>query len=120
MSMEIYRLYELIRMWETALILTKPKDIKKIRISPIVGDDIQPMGEGDIYSYIKIYVEKESKYDELILGWDTTHYKDDEERKWAEEEQTFSLLEFIEDSLDDECLNSFWEDYSKYIEWKSL
>ena len=118
--MEIYRLYELVKMWEVALILTKPKDIKKIRVSPMVGNDIQSMGEGDIYSYIKIHAEREGEYGELILEWDTYHYKDDAEKKWAEEEQVFSLTEFIEDRMRSDYINTFWENNSKDIVWKPL
>ena len=118
--MEIHRLYELVKMWEVALTLTKPKDIKKIKVSPMVGNDIQPMGEGDIYSYIKIYAEREGEYGELILEWDTCHYKDDTERKWAEEEQVFSLMEFIEDRLNSDYINNFWEDHIQDIVWSPI
>lgn len=107
-------------MWEVALTLTKPKDIKKIIVSPIIGSDIQSMGEGEVYSYLKIHIETECEYAEIILGWNTTYYKDDSERKNAEETQMLLMSEFIENRMNDGYINSFWRDFRKGITWKRL
>ena len=118
--MEICELYEIVKKWETALTLTKPKEVTSIRVSPIIEDDIQSAGEGDIHSYFKIHIEIKGKYTELIYGYDVTHYKDDTERKWVEESQVFLLTEYIEDWMDIDCINSFWEDFPWDITWKPL
>lgn len=118
--MEICRLYEVVKMWETALALTKPRGITKIKVSPIIKDDIQSMGEGDIYSYFKIYIEAEEKYTELIYGYDATHYRDDIEKKWAEETQILLLIEYMEDEMNDNYLNSFWEGFMQEVIWEPL
>lgn len=118
--MEIYRLYEVVRMWEIALTLTKPEDIIRIRISPMIGDNIQGTGEGDIYGYLKVFVEAEGKYAELIYGYDVTHYSDASEKKWVEEEQVSLLIEFMEDRMNSDYINSFWENFLQDVEWKPL
>ena len=118
--MEICGLYEIVRRWEIALTLIKPKEVKKIRVSPMIENDIQSMGEGDIYSYFKIYIETEDKYTEFIMGDDIIHYKDDEEKKWVEESQIYLLIEYIEDRMNSDYLNSFWEDFPWDITWKLL
>ena len=118
--MEIYKLYEAVRKWEIALTLTKPDNVTKIRISPIIEDNIQGMGEGDIYSYFKIHVETEEKYTEFILGDDITHYKDSPEKKWVEESQVFLLIEYVEDRMESDYINIFWEDFPWNVTWKPL
>lgn len=118
--MEICRLYEVVRQFESALTLIKPDKIKKIRVSPIIENDIQSMGEGDIYSYFKIHVETEDKYTEFFMGDDITHYKDAGEKKWIEESQMYLLTEYIEDRMGSDYLNSFWEDLLQNVEWKPL
>ena len=118
--MEIYKLYEVVRIWEIALSLIKPICVTKVTVSPIIEDDILGMGEGKIYSYLKIHVEAEGKYTDLIWGWDTTPYKDREEKKWVVESQIFLLTEYIEDRMDNDYINSFWEDYPWDVEWKPL
>lgn len=118
--MEIYRLYEVVKAWETALTLIKPKEVREIRVSPMIKDEIQCMDEGDIYSYFKIYVETENEYTEFIIGDDITHYKDAEEKKWVEESQILLLIEYIEDRMDSDYLNNFWEGFPWNAAWKPL
>lgn len=116
--MDICQLYELVKFWETTLTLSKPDDIVKVTISPIVKDDIRGMGEGDIYSYLKVYVEKENEYAESIHSYDYTHYIDDASKKWAEEVQIASLIEFLEDGIALNYFSSFWEEILQDIAWK--
>lgn len=118
--MEICKLYEATKLWETALTLIKPRAVTMIRVSPMIEDDIQRMGEGDIYSYFKVYVETENQYTNFIMGDDITHYKDDKEKKWVEESQIYLLIEYIEDRMSGDYLNNFWKDFPWDVVWKPL
>lgn len=118
--MEICRLYEIVKQWEIALILIKPNKVKKLRVSPMIEDSIQVMGEGDIYSYFKVYVETEEEYTEFIMEKEVTHYNDTKEKKWVEESQIYLLIEYIEDRMENDYLNIFWEDFPWDVKWEPL
>jgi hypothetical protein len=118
--MEIYDLYKIIKVWEIALTLTKPKEITRIFVSPIINDDLLSIGEGEMYSYLKICVEAGDKYEDLMIGWHVIPYKGTLERKEAEEKQISYLAGLIEYRMNNNYINNFWKNFPQDLDWKPL
>lgn len=106
--MEIYRLYELVKMWEVALTLTKPNDIQKIRVKPIIDNDIECYGEGKVWGSIELTLEKEGVQKQFSIIDIFKEYKTIEEGEEAEETMVFVLIDYLEQFLDDANIQLIW------------
>lgn len=106
--MNIHRLYQLIKMWEVALTLTKPDTIRNIRIEPVINSIVECYGEGKIHGSIVFTLEKEEAHAEDSLVDIYKEYNTIEESKEAQKEMVLCLIDYLEQYLEGDNITLIW------------
>lgn len=107
-NMDIYRLYQLVNMWEAAFNLTKPNNIQKVRVKPIIDNDIEGQGEGNVYGAIELYLETKDAYTQFNIIEVCKEYKNPDESKKAQEAMVLCLTDYLEQFLDTDEIELIW------------
>lgn len=116
--MDIYRLYQLIRMWEVALTLTKPDDIQSIKVKPVIYHDSDYYGEGTVWGHVAFTLEKEDAYTTDTIIDISEEYTTIEGRKEAERVVVTSLTDYLEQYLKDDHITLIWDQIDELaLDW---
>lgn len=116
--MDIYRLYQLIKMWEVALTLTKPRDITKVSLRPVINKKIEYCGEGQIYGTIEFTLERKDTYTKFNIIDIYKEYKDFESCKKNQEEMVLCLIDYLEQFLNNDAMDLVWENVNSIaMDW---
>lgn len=119
---DVHGIYDTIKMCEVAIFLTKPEEIKKIKLIPYF-DDLGQDGE-DATSILLISidarVEKENEYHQFVWTSTADGYDKNKSKEEAEEELVEDLLDILNGVLSDDEILHFWDDVPWDKHWKPI
>lgn len=120
---DIYGLYDTIKMYEIAISLIKPKDIKKVKLIPYFIDLGQDNDDDTTTLLINIDVNIEKKNKCTQFTWSSTAdgYDTEKSKEKAEDSLIYEMGWLLRWDLEHGEIESFWEDlpWNKF-DWKPI
>lgn len=116
--MELHVLYELIKMWEEKLTLTKPNDIQSINLRPVINEEVIIYGEGKICGSIEFTLERIDAYAVFNIIDIYKDYHSIEESKKREREIALCLIDYLEQFLKEDNITLIWDQIEELdLDW---
>ena len=124
---DIYGLYDTIKMCELALLLTKPEEVRKVKLIPYfedLGCYKEDEDDEDTSATLSIYIdariEKEDEYTQLIWTGTADGYGENKSKETSEKELVCELLYILEGVLSNDEIQNFWEEVPWNKDWKKI
>lgn len=120
---DVYGIYDTIKMCEVAIFLTKPEDVKKVKLIPYF-QDLGYYEDDDTSNTLLICIdariEKEDEYTQYLWVCTADDYDENRSKEEAEEELVCEMIDILDELLSDEVFQTFWENVSCDRSWKKI
>ena len=119
---DVYGLYDIIKMCEVAIFLTKPDGIKKVKLIPYF-DDLgydEDDTSATLLIGVDVRIEKEEEYTQFVWTGTADGYSESRSKEETEEYLVGELLDILEGTLSDEEIQNFWVEVPWDKNWKKI